>query len=79
MFKQVINKCFCKSKVELIPVVLIDNHQVEQLDCVKSLGVSFDQIEKKNIYKASSVLDTKSLKIFYFPLFYPDINYCCEV
>ena len=31
------------------------------------------------IYKASSILEDKSLNIIYISLFYPHIDYCCEV
>ena len=31
------------------------------------------------LFKASKVLDCRSLKIPYFSLFYPHIDYCCEV
>ena len=31
------------------------------------------------LYKASGNLDSKSLKVLYYSLFYPHLDYCCEV
>ena len=83
---------FSESKNEINPNVLIDNHEVEQSDCVKFLSVfidgrltlkkhiyiCFDQIEKSFIFKSSIVLDIKSL-IITISLSYPHTDYCCEV
>ena len=71
MFQKLTSWFSVSQKNEIIPVVPIDNHQVEQSDCVKFLGIfidsrltwkknyklCFDQIEKSFIliYKSSSV------------------------
>ena len=68
---------------------------VELTYCVRFLSVYIDNkiFQKKHIncistklhtvhfliYNASHVLNCKSLKVLYFSLFYPHVDYCCEV
>ena len=83
---------FSKSNKFVIPEVYINNHLVQLTDNVRFLGDNrmtwkkhinyvFNKLRTVSflIYKASSILDDKSLKTLYISLFYPHIDYCCEV
>ena len=86
---------FNKIKARSMPSIYINNHKTELTDNVEFLGVFIDSHLnwKKHIryvtsklrtisfvlFQASKVLICRSLKIIYFSLFYPHIDYCCEV
>ena len=86
---------FSRSNKFVIPRIYIDNHLVGLTENVRFLGVLIDNSMnwKKHrnyvsnklrtvsflIYKASSILDEKNLKIIYLSLFYPHIDNCCEI
>ena len=55
------------------------------LDCKLTWKVHIDHVKSKLnkclslLFKSSWVLDTCSLKLLYYSLFFPYVNYCCEV